>query len=123
MIGSIKKREDKQLCSTLGLISSPAAVVGESLNVLLKETVTASRGSSCPFIHWNPVIRYRMQLPTWILCTVFIERLTIFFHNLGLGDDKTVVKPKKRTRGECFTECCCVPWLIGVDSSGTGYLF
>ena len=44
-----------------------------------------------------------------------------FFHNLGLGDGKTVVKPKKRTRGECFTECCCVPWLIGVDASGTGY--
>ena len=55
-----------------------------------------------------------------ILCTVFIERLTILFHILALGDDKTVAKPKEKTRGKCFTECCCVPWLIGVDASVTG---
>ncbi|XP_059932065.1 uncharacterized protein LOC132475107 [Gadus macrocephalus] len=35
-----------------------------------------------------------------ILCTVFIERLTILFHILALGDDKTVVKPKKQARGD-----------------------
>ena len=35
-----------------------------------------------------------------ILGMVFIERLTMLFHILGLGDDKMVVKPKKQRRGK-----------------------
>ena len=35
-----------------------------------------------------------------ILGMVFIERLTILFHILGLGDDKMVVKPKKHWTGK-----------------------
>ena len=86
------------------------------MNVLFKEMVTASfvltRGEPlCLLIHWDPEVHYHPLRDyicvechftlAWFM--VDIVRLMILFHNLGLGDDKTVVKPRKQKRGKCFS--------------------